>query len=214
MGDGPSPARCHGHGHPARRDGNGPRADDGDRQRPDDGDGHCRADRRSVAGQTAVRGRERAQYRTERLPCARAQHAQPRDLVTGDVEEGLLLVVIDNCEHVVGTAAGVLGALASGVPGLRVLATSREPLGVDVEHVLALRPLAIPAGPRPQDVLACGAGRLFLDCALATSPRFRLDEAAAHIAAICRRLDELPLATELAAARVRNFDVMELAAAL
>jgi predicted ATPase/DNA-binding CsgD family transcriptional regulator len=126
-----------------------------------------------------------------------------------------MLIVIDNCEHVVGAAGAVLRALASGVPGLRILATSREPLGVDIEHVLPLGPLAIPAGSGPQHVLACGAGQLFVDRAQAASPRFRLDEAAApYIAAICRRLDGLPLAIELAAAHVRNFDVMELAEAL
>ncbi len=125
------------------------------------------------------------------------------------------LLVVDNCEHVLGAAGEVLGSLARGVPGLRVLATSREPLGLDVEHVLALRPLGLPAGPGVQDVRASEAGQLFLDRALAASPRFRLDEASApHVAAICRRLDGLPLAIELAAARVRNFDVMELAEAL
>ena len=126
-----------------------------------------------------------------------------------------VLLVVDNCEHVLGPAGEVLGSLARGVLGLRVLATSREPLGLDAEHVLALRPLGLPAGSGAQDVRASEAGQLFLDRALAASPRFRLDEASApHVAAICRRLDGLPLAIELAAARVRNFDVMELAEAL
>ena len=125
-----------------------------------------------------------------------------------------VLLVVDNCEHVLGPAGEVLGSLARGVPGLRVLVTSREPLGLDVEHVLALRPLGLPAGSGAQDVRASEAG-LFLDRVLAASPRFGLDEASApHVAAICRRLDGLPLAIELAAARVRNFDVMELAGAL
>ena len=126
-----------------------------------------------------------------------------------------VLLVADNCEHVLGPAGEVLGSLTRGVPGLRVLATSREPLGLDVEHVLAVRPLGLPAGSGAQDVRASEAGQLFLDRALAASPRFGLDEASApHVAAICRRLDGLPLAIELAAARVRNFDVMELAEAL
>ncbi|MGE5287222.1 MAG: ATP-binding protein [Micromonosporaceae bacterium] len=126
-----------------------------------------------------------------------------------------VLIVVDNCEHVIAAAGAALEALARGVPGLRVLATSREPLGVDDEQVLPLRPLGVPAGPCPEDVQASGAGRLFLDRALAASPRFRLDEASApYVAAICSRLDGLPLAIELAAARVRAFDVMELAEAL
>ena len=70
-----------------------------------------------------------------------------------------MLLVADNCEHVLGPAGEVLGSLARGVPGLRVLATSREPLGLDVEHVLALRPLGLPAGSGAQDVRASEAGR-------------------------------------------------------
>jgi predicted ATPase/DNA-binding CsgD family transcriptional regulator len=123
-----------------------------------------------------------------------------------------LLMVVDNCEHVLAAAATTLGALARAVPGLHLLATSREPLGIDVERVLPVRPLGAPAGPQPGDVRASAAGQLFLDRALAASPRFRLDEVTApQVAAICHRLDGLPLAIELAAARVRNFDVMELA---
>jgi hypothetical protein len=126
-----------------------------------------------------------------------------------------LLLVVDNCEHVTGAAGEVLGALATSVPGLRVVATSREPFGIDAEQVLPLRPLPVPTGTLPQDVRVCAAGQLFLDRALAASPRFRLDEASApHVAAICRRLDGLPLAIELAAARVRNLDIAELAEGL
>jgi predicted ATPase/DNA-binding CsgD family transcriptional regulator len=125
------------------------------------------------------------------------------------------LLVVDNCEHVLGATGEVLGALVRGVPGLRILATSREPLGVDAEQVLAVRPLTVPGGTDPADVRACAAGQLFLDRALAASPRFRLDESSApHVAAICRRLDGLPLAIELAAAHVRSLDVMELAEGL
>jgi predicted ATPase/DNA-binding CsgD family transcriptional regulator len=125
------------------------------------------------------------------------------------------LLVVDNCEHVLGAAGDVLGTLVSGVPGLRILATSREPLGLDGEQVFPVRPLGVPAGTDPADVLGCAAGQLFLDRALAASGRFRLDEASApHVAAICRRLDGLPLAIELAAARVRSLDVMELAQSL
>ena len=126
-----------------------------------------------------------------------------------------MLLVVDNCEHVADAAGDVLGALAGGIPGLRVLATSRTPLGVDAEHVLPVRPLGVPAGTTPEDVRACAAGQLFLDRALAASPQFCLDEASApYVGAICRRLDGLPLAIELAAARVRSLDVMELAEGL
>ena len=125
---------------------------------------------------------------------------------------GELLLIADNCEHVLDPAGELLGALARGVPGLRVLATSREPLGLDAEQVLELGPLAVPSGPRPDDVRRSAAGLLFLDRARAAAPRFRLDEAAApHVAAICRRLDGLPLAIELAAARLRSLDPAGLA---
>src|SRR5262249_32689173 len=74
---------------------------------------------------------------------------------------------------------------------------------------------AVPGGSEPEDVRAAPAGRLFLDRARAASPMFRLDQASApHVATICARLDGLPLAIELAAARIRNLGVMELAEGL
>jgi len=126
-----------------------------------------------------------------------------------------VLLVVDNCEHVTAAAAAALGALAGAVPGLRLLTTSREPLGIAAENVLALTPLGVPAGSHLEDVLASAAGRLFLDRARAASSRFRPDETSApYVAAICRRLDGLPLAIELAAARIRTLDVRELAEGL
>jgi predicted ATPase/DNA-binding CsgD family transcriptional regulator len=125
-----------------------------------------------------------------------------------------VLVVVDNCEHVVGAAGAALAALA-GVPGLHLLATSREPLGIGPEHVVPVGPLGVPAGPDVAAVSASDAGQLFMDRARAASSRFRLDETSApHVAAICRRVDGLPLAIELAAARVRNLDVVALAEGL
>jgi predicted ATPase/DNA-binding CsgD family transcriptional regulator len=128
---------------------------------------------------------------------------------------GEVLLIADNCEHVVATAGELLTALARDVPELRVLATSREPFGTDAEQVFVLEPLALPGGSEPGDVRAAPAGRLFLDRARAASPMFRLDHASApYVAAICARLDGLPLAIELAAARMRNLGVMELAEGL
>ncbi len=90
-----------------------------------------------------------------------------------------------------------------------------RPLGVSEEQVLPVPPLACPAGSGRAAVQESEAGRLFLDRARAASPQFRLDEgAAAHVAGICRRLDGLPLAIELAATRVRTLDLATLADSL
>jgi predicted ATPase/DNA-binding CsgD family transcriptional regulator len=126
-----------------------------------------------------------------------------------------LLLVADNCEHVLAAAADVLDSLVSTASGLRVLATSREPLGIGAERVYPVEPLPLPAGRSPADVRASAAGRLFLDRAQAASPGFRLDETSApQVADICARLDGLPLAIELAAARIRTLDAAELAEGL
>jgi predicted ATPase/DNA-binding winged helix-turn-helix (wHTH) protein len=115
-----------------------------------------------------------------------------------------LMLVLDNCEHVIDTAARMAESLLRANPAARVIATSREPLRVEGEWVYTVPPLAIPAEDRPdgEDPLCYGAVRLFVDRARAAAPSFSLDaRAAAAIARICRRLDGIPLAIELAAAR-------------
>ncbi|MGW6975396.1 BTAD domain-containing putative transcriptional regulator [Streptomyces sp. NPDC054952] len=103
-----------------------------------------------------------------------------------------LLLVLDNCEHVIGAAAELADRLLAHCPGIRVLATSREPLGVPGE---VLRPVE----PLPPDP----AHRLFADRAAAAQPGFTPDDDPAAVVEICARLDGLPLAIELAAARLR-----------
>ncbi|MBM7173773.1 AfsR/SARP family transcriptional regulator, partial [Streptomyces sp. G44] len=103
-----------------------------------------------------------------------------------------LLLILDNCEHVIDAAAGLAETLLTHCPGLTILATSREPLGVPGESVRPVEPLP----PDP-------AHRLFAERAAAVRPGFAPDEDAAAVAEICRRLDGLPLAIELAAARLR-----------
>jgi len=126
-----------------------------------------------------------------------------------------MLLVADDCDQVVTAVAGLLADLTRAAPDLRIVATGRQPLGISEERVLPVPPLACPAGSAPAAVQRSAAGRLFVDRALAASPRFRLDEATApHVADICRRLDGLPLAVELAAARVRTVDVASLADSL
>ncbi len=116
------------------------------------------------------------------------------------------LLVLDNFEQVLGAAAQV-AELVDSARGLRVLVTSRSPLRVAVEHVYAVPPLAV---PEPGDETAAGIGRvgsvrLYADRARATCPGFEVtDENAAAVARVCRALDGLPLALELAAARVRT----------
>ncbi|WP_106397011.1 BTAD domain-containing putative transcriptional regulator [Actinocorallia populi] len=117
-----------------------------------------------------------------------------------------LLLVLDNCEHVVEAAADLVDELLRGAPGLRVLATSREPLALDGEHVWNVPPLEVPQrDAAPEEVRGSGAVRLFAARAAASSPGFTLDgENAEAVALLCRRLDGIPLALELAATRVRT----------
>lgn len=123
------------------------------------------------------------------------------------------LLVLDNCEHLIEPVAELAGILLREVPELRVLATSQEPLALTGEVLLAVPPLS---APEPDAGLAtlreAGAVRLFVARAAASAPGFVLDEGnAADVAAICRRLDGLPLALELAATRVRALGVRGLA---
>ncbi|SEG69658.1 Predicted ATPase [Thermomonospora echinospora] len=127
-----------------------------------------------------------------------------------------VLLVLDNCEHVVESAAELTALLLRTAPELRILATSREPLGISGERVQAVPPLdlpdpAAPAGGPPES----SAVRLFAARAAAAAPGFILDESTGPaVAVICARLDGLPLALELAATRVRALGVRELAARL
>ena len=114
-----------------------------------------------------------------------------------------LLLVLDNFEHVL-AAAPFVGTLLAACPALTVLATSREPLGLHAEERYPVSPLALPAPTMPEDAdaLAGDAVALFCARARARDPDFDLDDASApRVGEICRRVDGLPLAIELAAAR-------------
>ena len=129
-----------------------------------------------------------------------------------------LVLVLDNCEYVLDACAPLVDALLRGCAGLRVLATSRERLHLSAEQEYPVPPLAVPALRRslpPEYLGAIEAVHLFVDRAQAVRPDFRLTEVNADaVASICRRLDGLPLALELAAARVRLFPPTELLARL
>src|SRR6202030_3491891 len=125
-----------------------------------------------------------------------------------------LLLVLDTCEHVIEIAASMAEAALGAGSELRILATSRELLKAEGEWVYPVSPLAVPTADVEQgDFFEYGAIRLFLERAGATDPRFATDRPFVElIAAICRRLDGIPLAIELAAARVSALGVEGIAA--
>ncbi|WP_433221858.1 BTAD domain-containing putative transcriptional regulator [Microtetraspora malaysiensis] len=123
-----------------------------------------------------------------------------------------LLIVLDNCEHVIAAAAVLVRRLLDDCPGLAVLATSREPLGLTGETLVPLTPLAVAPPEADLDrAAAYPAVRLFADRAAAVRPGFTMTP---EVVEICAALEGLPLAIELAAARVRSFTVAEIAARL
>jgi predicted ATPase len=140
----------------------------------------------------------------------------PLTLVENKLLDQRVLLLLDNCEHVIEEAAAVAHALLRVLPRLHVLATSREPLRIEGESFYRVPSLTMPgahASPVPPDVIASEAGQLFVDRATAVQPAFALTERnAAAVARVCRRLDGIPLAIELAAARLTALSVEEIAA--
>jgi predicted ATPase len=125
------------------------------------------------------------------------------------------LLLLDNCEHVVAAVARLAAQLLGAMPALHLLATSREPLGVDGEEVFVLGPLALPATSDADAVAQAAATRLFDDRARAAGARREVTPAELTARAeLCRRLDGVPLAIELAAARARALGAVELLALL
>ncbi|MFG1707811.1 BTAD domain-containing putative transcriptional regulator [Nonomuraea sp. M3C6] len=125
-----------------------------------------------------------------------------------------LLLVLDDCEHVIEPAAKLAERLLRMVPGLRILATSQEPLAVSGEAIWPVPALALPdpsAGSDPAVLAQAGAVQLFVQRTAAALPHFTLDAGnAADVAELCRRLDGIPLALELAATRVPALGLHEL----
>ncbi len=125
-----------------------------------------------------------------------------------------LLLLFDTCEHLAGACTELAALLLSAAPGLRILATSRVPLGLPDEHTLLVTPLELPAA---DDAAAAHADAvtLFVDRARAVVPDFALTpQNTPAVAELCRRLDGIPLALELAAVRLRGMRVEELLARL
>jgi predicted ATPase/DNA-binding CsgD family transcriptional regulator len=129
-----------------------------------------------------------------------------------------LLLALDNCEHLIDACARVGQRLLASSPGLRLIATSREPLHVAAETVWQVPPLAVApdgAAADPEEACRYEAVRLFADRAAASLPGFAISQVnAAAVAALCRALDGVPLAIELAAAWIRTLSVEQIVARL
>jgi predicted ATPase/DNA-binding CsgD family transcriptional regulator len=138
------------------------------------------------------------------------------DTLVDAVGRGHLLVLLDNCEHVIGACAKLADALLRGCPNLTLLATSREPLGIGGEQVYRVPSMGVPAdGDDPGATRASEAVRLLEDRAAGHGMPLAWDDSAVVVAGrICRRLDGIPLALELAAARLRAMPAAELEARL
>jgi predicted ATPase/DNA-binding CsgD family transcriptional regulator len=143
------------------------------------------------------------------------------EILAASLAERELLLVLDTCEHLLDDCAALAQVLLSAVPGLRILTTSREPLGVPGEHALLITPLELPGNTDPlgntvlpghtAQASQTDAVALFVDRGQAAVPGFTLtQENAAAVAMLCRRLDGIPLALELAAVRLRSMPVQEI----
>lgn len=149
-------------------------------------------------------------------PADRPVSREPLPRLLDALSDRRCLLVVDNCEHLVEATAHLLAKILARCPHVRVLATSREPLGIDGEALCAVPPLAMPpADASPQEAMTFPAVRLFADRAGAVRADFAVDSSTvAGVVAIVRRLDGMPLAIELAAARLRVLPVGEVAARL
>ncbi|MET8993558.1 BTAD domain-containing putative transcriptional regulator [Amycolatopsis sp. NPDC004169] len=147
---------------------------------------------------------------------ARGGPQDPVERLVSALRDRPVLLVLDNCEHVVEEAARLAARLLAACPGLRVLATSREPLGITGEQLAPVPRLAVPPPGTPAaHALEFAAVRLFADRAAASDPAFALDESTVgDVQHVCAALDGLPLALELAAARVRTLELGEIATRL
>jgi predicted ATPase len=139
----------------------------------------------------------------------------PLDTIVGYLKRKRLLLLLDNCEHVIEEVRNVASAILGGCRDVRILATSREPLSIDGENHYRMPSLAVPVAQRgisASELMTFGAAQLFVDRALTADNRFTLnDENASWVSEICRRLDGIPLAIELAAARVKILTPQQLA---
>jgi predicted ATPase/DNA-binding CsgD family transcriptional regulator len=139
---------------------------------------------------------------------------KPLQILLSDLQNRQLLLVLDNCEHLLGDVAPLVADLLRAAPRLTVITTTREPLQVPGEHVVPIPPLQVPAGDGKQPLAQLRqneAVMLFSERAEAASGTFELNSSnQAVVVALCRRLDGLPLAIELAAVRTRVLSVEQI----
>lgn len=145
----------------------------------------------------------------------RAQGAlDPRPVLLGYLHDKELLLLVDNCEHLLEVVAELVSLIVSVAPGVRILTTSREPLSVAGEHVIPIPPLELPSAHGAETLSRLRqneAVTLFVERAGAASGTFELSDAnRTAVADVCRRLDGLPLALELAAVRTRVLSVEQI----
>ncbi|MBE1463325.1 ATP-binding protein [Kibdelosporangium phytohabitans] len=146
----------------------------------------------------------------DRLGLGDHSSLRPVDQIVEYIGDQRLLLVLDNCEHLVDACADLVHALLTACPRLVVLATSRQSLGVGGERVLPVPPLGVPGSV--EDVTSFEAVQLFVERATAVLPSFAVtEENAADVVRLCRALDGLPLAIELATVRMRSLSVRQLA---
>lgn len=142
-----------------------------------------------------------------------APGGQARERLISFLARRRLLLVLDNCEHVIDAAARLVDDVTGGCPEITVLTTSREALAVPGEVQVAVGPLDVPPADTPADrILEYAAAQLFVDRARAVRSGLSLDEVdLASLARVCAQLDGMPLALELAAARMSSLSLVELA---
>ncbi|PXX66719.1 putative ATPase [Nocardia tenerifensis] len=142
-----------------------------------------------------------------------ASNAEPMDRLVAAIRERETLLILDNCEHVIDAAATFAHRLLGECQKLRILATSREPLGITGEALWQVEPLALPApDAAPGAIESAPAVQLLRDRAAAVRPDLVIDAGTlATMARVCRALDGIPLAIELAAARLRTMSLDQLA---
>lgn len=150
------------------------------------------------------------------LHISEGPHRSPTEALVEHVRTRHLLLVLDNCEHLIGACAALVDLLLRSAAQLRILATTREALGVHGETIWRVPSLSVPPADAltADTILQFEAARLFVDRAAAVAPFALSDTSAIAVAEICRRLDGIPLAIELAAVRVSVLSVEQINARL